>query len=166
MSGTSSIAAMKRRVFRALLCTLLFTSASFAQTSAPFPGWATKTAGADKKDYLGAWEGYLTDGDGSNPGQRRMNISLTITDNKIASGGQGNVMGEGTYKVSGGSGKLRRIDATGTSGQYQGKSYEGIFTVEGNTLKWCSGNPGKGRPTALRTNTGAGHFLMVLTRKQ
>ena len=158
----------------ALLGALLLTHHALAQsrTPPPFPGWANKTtpaAGAtstDNKDFLGEWEGYLADGDGSNPGQRRLNVTLSITKEKITSGGQGNMTGKGTYKVSGGEGKLRHIDATGTSGQYAGKHYEGIFTVEGNTLKWCSGNPGKGRPTALKTNTGAGHFLMVLTRKQ
>lgn len=152
-----------------LCCALLFCSlrhAALAQTPAPFPGWASKTAGAEnKKDYLGQWEGHVTDGDGSNPGQRRMNITLIITEEKITSGGQGNITGEGKYKVSGGSAKLRRLDATGTAGQYQGKLYEGIFTVEGDTLKWCAGNPGKGRPSALKTNTGAGHFLMVLKRQ-
>jgi uncharacterized protein (TIGR03067 family) len=149
-----------------LLVSLLLTHGAFAQTPAPFPGWTARTTGADKKDYLGEWDGYVTDGDGSNPGQRRMNIGLTIAENKITAGGQGNLMGDGTYKVSSGGAKFRRIDAKGTSGQYQGKLYEGIFAVEGNTLKWCSGNPGKGRPTALKTNTGAGHFLMVLTRKE
>ena len=96
---------------------------------------------------------------------RRMNITLNISGDKITSGGAGNI-GEGTYRVSAGSGNLKHIDATGTAGQYAGKQYEGVFTIDGNTLKWCSGNPGKGRPTALRTNTAAGHFLMVLTRKQ
>lgn len=146
------------------LLSLLLIGDSFAQAPTPFPGFAGKSAVADKKDFLGEWEGYVTDGDGSNPSQRRMNISLSIGENKITSSGAGNI-GEGTYKISGASGKLRRIDATGTAGQYQGKLYEGIFAVEGNTLKWCSGNPGKGRPTALKTSTGAGHFLMVLTRK-
>ena len=164
---------MKTLLPCALLGALLLTHQAFAQsrTPSPFPGWANKTtpvagsAATDNKDFLGQWEGFVTDGDGSNPGQRRMNISLTITADKITAGGQGNMMGEGTYKVSGSGGKLRHIDAKGTSGQYAGKQYEGIFTVEGNTLKWCSGNPEKGRPTALKTNTGAGHFLMVLTRK-
>ena len=58
------------------------------------------------------------------------------------------------------------IDTRGTAGQYTGKEYEGIFSVEGDTLRWCSGNPGKGRPATLKTNTGSGHFLMVLTRKK
>ena len=141
----------------ALLFSLLLITRAFAQT----PG----ATAANKKDYLGEWEGHVTDGDGSNPGQRRMNITLTITEKKIAAGGQGNMMGDGTYKVAGSGAKFRHIDAKGTSGQYQGKLYEGIFTVEGDTLKWCAGNPGKGRPAALKTDTRAGHFLMVLTRK-
>jgi uncharacterized protein (TIGR03067 family) len=156
------------------LLALLVSSAPAEQrtTPSPFPGWGAKTpapgataaGGSDKKDLLGQWEGFVSDGDGSNPSQRRMNITLNITADKITSSGAGNI-GEGTYRVSGGSGNLKHIDATGTAGQYSGKQYEGIFSIEGNTLKWCSGNPGKGRPTALRTNPGTGHFLMVLTRK-
>lgn len=112
---------------------------------------------------MGEWEGQMMDGDGSNPGQRRMNISLTITDKKItATGGRGEMMGDGTYKVSG-----RHLDATGTSGQYQGKKYLGLFSIEGDTLKWCSGNDrAKARPAALKTNVKDGHFLMVLARKK
>ena len=158
-------------VFLALLVHSVFAEPK--NTPSPFPGWGNKTApgaaatssGADKKDLVGTWEGAVVDGDGANPGQRRMNITLNIAADKITSSGAGNI-GEGTYRVSGGSGNLKHIDATGTAGQYAGKQYEGIFSIEGNTLKWCSGNPGKGRPNALRTNTGAGYFLMVLTRKQ
>lgn len=128
-------------------------------------GWppfihAQTTAG---KSLVGEWEGHVVEGDGSNQGQRRMNITLTITDKKItATGGQGQPMGDGTYRTSG-----RQIDATGTSRQYQGKTYPGIYSVEGDTLKWCSCNErSRTRPTALRTSTKDGHFLMVLTRKK
>ena len=126
---------------------------------------ATTVAAGDNRDIIGVWEGALVRDDGSNPGQRQMNMSLTITADKITSTGQG-TLGEGTYKIAGSRGKVRHIDATGTSGQYSGKHYEGIFTIEGNTLKWCSGNPGSPRPSELKTNPKSGSFLMVLTRKQ
>lgn len=116
-----------------------------------------------KDELLGEWEGHVVDGDGANAGQRRMNITLTIEPKRIVQHGSGG--GEGTYRVSGTSRKLAHIDSTGTSGQYTGKRYEGIYSLEGDTLKWCAANPGKGRPRELRTNTGAGHFLMVLKRK-
>lgn len=133
------------------LCAVMPSGLAHAQTTAA------------AKAIVGEWEGQMMDGDGSNPGQRRMNISLTITDKKItATGGQSQMMGDGTYRISG-----RHLDATGTSGQYQGKKYLGLFSIEGDTLKWCSGNDrARARPTALKTNTKDGHFLMVLTRKK
>jgi len=72
----------------------------------------------------------MANSDGSPHGQ----IRLVITGNEITAtnpqGGQ--VMGAGSYTISG-SGKLCRIDAEGTSGQFAGKAYEGIFSVEGKT---------------------------------
>jgi uncharacterized protein (TIGR03067 family) len=127
------------------------------------PSGPARAEAAADKSLVGEWEGHVVEGDGSNAGHRRMNIMLTITDKKIsATGGQGQPMGDGTYRVSG-----KHIDATGTSGQYQGRTYQGIFSIEGDTLKWCSCNErSRTRPTALRTSTKDGHFLMVLTRKK
>jgi uncharacterized protein (TIGR03067 family) len=114
-----------------------------------------------KKAILGTWSGYMTDGDGSRHGD----IKLEITEEKItASNPRGNaVMGAGTYKITG-----RRIDATGTEGQFAGKKYEGIFDLEGKTLKWCSANdnPRSQRPDKLQTNVQAGQFLMVLEKER
>jgi uncharacterized protein (TIGR03067 family) len=113
-----------------------------------------------KKQLLGTWDGYMADSDGSRHGD----IRLVITDDKVvASNPRGNAtMGAGTYKLSG-----RRIDATGTEGQFAGKKYEGIFDLDGKTLKWCSANdnPNSSRPSKLQTNTQAGQFLMVLEKK-
>lgn len=113
-----------------------------------------------KKLLLGTWDGFMADGDGSRHGD----IRLEITADKItASNPRGNAtMGAGTYKVSG-----RRIDATGTEGQFAGKKYEGIFELDGKTLKWCSANdnPRSQRPSKLQTNTQAGQFLMVLEKQ-
>lgn len=123
---------------------------------------ADKSAVKDevKKALLGTWDGYMADGDGSKHGE----IRLEITEDKItASNPQGNrVMGAGTYKISG-----KKIDATGTEGQFAGKKYEGIFDLDGKTLKWCSANdnPRSQRPDKLQTSPQEGQFLMVLEKK-
>ena len=113
-----------------------------------------------KKQLIGTWDGFMADSDGS----KRGDIRLVITTDKItASNPQGNrEMGAGTYKISG-----KRIDATGTEGQFAGKKYEGIFDLDSKTLKWCSANdnPNSTRPTRLQTNPQAGQFLMVLEKK-
>lgn len=163
---------------RATASLLLFLALMFAhpvvaqtQTPPPFPGWANKMnapsglAPASDKDLLGQWEGFVSEGDGTNPKQRMANITLTITDGHVNSTGAGTI-GEGTYRITGSADHLHHIDSVGAGGQYAGKRYEGIFTIDGNTLKWCAGDPGRGRPTMLRTNPMAGYFLMVLTRKQ
>ncbi|MGV3754119.1 MAG: TIGR03067 domain-containing protein [Verrucomicrobiota bacterium] len=121
---------------------------------------------AEQKKLMGVWQGAAVDGDGSKPGSTRAKISeLVITADKVtAKDGQGNSMGEGTYKL-GKSGNFLTIDNVATKGQLVGKSYQGILLLEGDNLKWCSNNPGQPRPTAFKT-TPPGAFLMVLTRKK
>ena len=118
-----------------------------------------------KKEILGTWEGFMANDDGSPHGP----IKLEITADTITASNPrgGSVMGAGTYKISSASNKLKRMDAKGTSGQFQGKSYEGVLTIEGKTLKWCSANdrPSSKRPNDLKTNVQAGQFLMVLEKK-
>jgi len=109
--------------------------------------------GDAKSRFLGTWEGYMADSDGSKHGD----IRLVITEDKItASNPQGNrEMGAGTYKLS-----SRRIDATGTEGQFAGKKYEGIFDLDGKTLRWCSANdnPRSQRPDKMRRIRRPGSF--------
>ncbi len=128
----------------------------------------TLSAHAQDKALIGTWEGWLVQGDGSQPSQRQGRITeLVITAAQISAKDGGNrSMGAGTYRT-GGTGAVRTIDATGTAGEPNGKAFQGIYQVSGDTLKWCSGNDkAKTRPTELKTNVGNGHFLMVLTRKK
>lgn len=107
----------------------------------------------------------MADSDGSRHGDIRLEITADTITASNPRGGQ--LMGAGTYKISSATNKLKRIDAKGTSGQFQGKSYEGVFTIEGKTLKWCSANdnPNSKRPNDLKTDVRAGQFLMVLEKK-
>jgi uncharacterized protein (TIGR03067 family) len=116
-----------------------------------------------KKEILGTWEGFMANDDGSPQGF----IKLEITEETITASNPrgGQIMGTGTYKISGVTNKTRRIDARGTSGQYKGKDYEGIFSIDGKTLKWCSANDRSKRPRDLKTDVRSGAFLMVLERK-
>ncbi|MEQ2007204.1 MAG: TIGR03067 domain-containing protein [Limisphaerales bacterium] len=125
------------------------------------------SAAAQDKALIGTWEGWLVNGDGSQTAQRQSRIGeMVITAAQISTkDGRGTSMGAGTYEV-GGAGTVKTIDATGTAGQPQGKSFQGIYQISGDTLKWCSGNDkARTRPTELKTNIGNGHFLMILTRK-
>lgn len=121
---------------------------------------------ADRRTLLGTWEGWVVEGTGASPSQRKMRVSeLVITPQQIsAKDGRGASLGVGTYRL-GTSGNLRTIDAVGTGGPTLNKRYLGIYVIEGSTLKWCSGSPGKIRPAAFQTHP-PDHFMMVLTRKQ
>lgn len=142
------------------LAKLLLTVATLTLLALP--------ASAQDKALIGTWEGWLVQGDGSQQSQRQSRISeMVITAAQITCKDGGNrSMGAGGYKV-GVAGAVKTIDATGTAGEPQGKSFQGIYQISGDTLKWCSGNDkAKTRPTELKTNVGNGHFLMILTRKK
>lgn len=111
---------------------------------------------------LGTWKGYMA----NSSGEPDSPIELEFTEDTVtARRFSGEVMGTGTYRVRG-SGKMR-IDVEGTTGEYEGKDYEGVISVEGNTLKWCStnDNPSAKRPREFQTDIQQNHFLMVLERE-
>ena len=120
----------------------------------------------ERQKLIGVWSGGVVEGDGSKEGSTRVVVSeLVITANRItAKDGRGASLGEGTYKL-GEMGGLKTIDATGTGGPTQSKSYAGIYKLEGDKLLWCSATPGKPRPTFFKSEPSNG-FLMIVTRKK
>ena len=71
---------------------------------------------------------------------------------------------EGTFKVDL-SKKPKQIDVTFTEGPDKGKTFLGIYEVEGDTYKNCIGMAGKDRPTEFTSKPGSGHVLEVLKRE-
>ena len=128
--------------------------------------WLVAEPGAElvfSDEDPGKWAGALVTSDGAEQGR----INLEITEELItATNPGGQLMGAGTYKIRAGE-KLMRIDTKGTAGQYEGKNYEGIISIEGKTLKWCSANdnPAAKRPTELKTDVQNYHFLMILEKQ-
>jgi uncharacterized protein (TIGR03067 family) len=137
-----------------LLCAALFSALSLAH--ADDAAW--------RKQLLGTWEGAVVSDEET--GARRATIrELTITMDKIsATDGDGRSLGEGSYKLAE-EGGLLTIDATGVNGPAMNQTMLGIWKLEGNTLRWCSANGGKPRPTEFKTRP-SGPYLMILTRKK
>lgn len=124
-------------------------------------------AGGGGNSLAGTWRGWVVDGRGENPNAGHMEMELRIEGNRMVARELGanrpqDGMGEGTYVVTG-SGNSGELDATGTTGQYDGNEYLGIYEIDGDTLRWCVGNRGRPRPRDFET--GRGNYLMIL-RKQ
>ncbi len=48
----------------------------------------------------------------------------------------------------------------------RGKTYLGIYSLSGNTLKWCSNSRSKRRPGELAHRPDKDEFLMILERER
>jgi uncharacterized protein (TIGR03067 family) len=54
----------------------------------------------------------------------------------------------------------------GTEGNLTGKEAQGIYLIQGDTLRICYTMPGKPRPTVFESHAGSGAYLMVWTRQK
>jgi uncharacterized protein (TIGR03067 family) len=68
---------------------------------------------------------------------------------------------QGTYKLDAGK-KPKAVDYTPNNG----KLHEGIYSLEGDTLKICGSEPGKPRPKEFATKADSGQTLMVMKREK
>ncbi len=118
----------------------------------------TSSAADDRKAILGVWKGTL-------PGEHFGDIELTITATKITGRNltSGRSLGEGTYEIDPSNGT---IDAHGIAAPFKGKLFVGLYSLEGDTLKWCSNGSTKKRPVDLVHRTEKDQFLMFLERQK
>lgn len=128
---------------------------------------STTRGNAENSRLSGIWRGWVVRGRGENPNEGEMEVELTVEGNRItgrelgtqrASGG----LGGGTFTMTG-NGNSGNLDADGTEGPQDGRSFMGIYELQGDTLRWCVSNRGRQRPTAMATDRG--NYLMIL-RKQ
>ena len=144
-----------RRVSLGIGALLLLTLVGHSAAQAP---------DAVQQNLLGTWTGWVVEGRGERPDRGPAKISeMVITRDLIRARDDRQSYGAGQYRLDARQ-NPGHLDAMGTEGQSRGKNYLGIFSLQGDTLYWCSANPGRPRPTELATRPGNGQFLMVLKR--
>ena len=91
-------------------------------------------------------------------------LSFTGKSFRIASK-DGKPLYAGTIRVDS-SAKPAAIDFEHTEGTLKGKTWKGIYALEGDTLKICdnAANLDKGRPATFEAKSGSGHVLITFTR--
>ena len=122
------------------------------------------TPAAPEQTLEGLWRGWVVHDDGSNPNAGHMQIEVPFEGNKVSAKEVGTQrapggLGSGTFAANLQTGF---IDAVGTEGPQADRQFLGIFQLQGDTLRWCSGNHRRARPTEYATNRG--NYLMVLRR--
>ncbi len=129
-----------------------------------------KNSGRDSNRSIpgGVWRGWVVNGRGETPNSGQMEIELTVEGNRITGRELGTRrapegIGGGTF-VSTGDGRTGNLDAEGTSGPQDGRSFLGIYEYDGEVLKWCVSNRGRQRPQTMATDRG--NYLMILRQEK
>ena len=124
--------------------------------STPLPAQAP--AGDARKSIVGTWSGGM-------PGEPKGSIELVITPTKVSgrNARTGKSLGEGTYELDP---VHKTIDAQGLEVPVRGRTYIGLYSLEGNTLRWCANSRSKKRPKDLVHRPDKDQWLMVLERQK
>jgi uncharacterized protein (TIGR03067 family) len=130
------------------------------------PGGKEGDKGPNDKDKLqGTWVGVEAERGGKNAGAEEIkDLKITVRGDRITLGGRGAGNREYAFKLDP-TQKPKTIDMTGQDGPEQGKTFRGIYSLEGDTLKLCLDDPDKERPTEFATKAGTTSLLAVLRRQ-
>ncbi len=110
-----------------------------------------------RKNLTGVWAGGVENGAQGHV----LTIKTDIVTCVRKRGDKVTDIGGGTVKLDL-SKKPWKMDGTGTLGKQQGRSYFGIYSLKGDTLRWCVNS--KQPPSEFKT--GNGNFFLVLKRQK
>jgi uncharacterized protein (TIGR03067 family) len=115
-----------------------------------------------QKKLQGTWAATKAERDGK-AADDLVGHRLSFTGNRFQIRSKdGKTLYEGTFRVDAKT-KPAAIDFEQTKGDLKGKSWKGIFALDGDTLTTCDNAPNldKGRPAAFEAKTGSGHVLIT-----
>lgn len=128
------------------------------------PAFAQEAEEAQKQ-LQGAWEATRAERDGK-AAEDVVGHRLSFTGNRFQiQSRDGKTLYEGTFRVDAKT-KPAAIDFEHTKGDLKGKSWKGIYALDGDTLTTCdnAGNLDKGRPAAFEAKTGSGDVFITFKR--
>jgi len=109
----------------------------------------------------GYWEVTAAEGAGLDADAKQ--LKLVFTGDKLAFSKGNKAVHEATYKVDP-SQKPRTIDITHVTGPQQGKTFRGIYELEGDQLKICWSGDGEKRSTEFAVKPKTTQALLTLKR--
>ena len=118
-----------------------------------------------QKDLQGAWTATKALSEGKTAGDV-IGHRLTFTGNRFQiKSRDGKSIWAGTVRLDA-SAKPTAIDFKHTDGLLKGKTWKGIYALDGDTLTICDNAPNldKGRPAALEAKSGSGYVLITFKR--
>jgi uncharacterized protein (TIGR03067 family) len=118
----------------------------------------------DLKQFEGTWKIVSVEQDGKKLADDSFkDIRMVVKGNQYAVKRGNRTAEQGTFKIDA-TKKPRTIDVTPTEGEGKGKTYHGIYEIQGDTARDCFAAPGKDRPTTFATKSGSGFVLRVYKR--
>jgi uncharacterized protein (TIGR03067 family) len=116
-----------------------------------------------KTELEGTWELVSLERDGTEVKPQK-DTRASFTGEKFTIQVGDKVIAEGTFKADAKQ-KPKATDATYSEGPDKGKSFKGIYQIDGDTLKFCrAGSPDQKRPTEFKTNVGSDGVASVYRR--
>lgn len=126
--------------------------------------WAADSP-TERQRLIGTWKGFAVEGHGENPDRGPVKLELRIAEKTMKG-----LEFKGKNVVDHGEGEFaldlkqspKHLDAWKANERGRKQNYVGIYTLEGDTLKWCV-SPQKARPETFETKKG--QFLLILKRQ-
>jgi uncharacterized protein (TIGR03067 family) len=128
------------------------------------PAVARPAEGAVEK-LQGTWTTAKAERDGKAAGDV-VGHRLSFTGNRFQIRSEdGKLLYGGTFRVDT-SAKPATFDFEHTEGPLKGRTWKGIYTLDGDTLTTCDNgpNPDKGRPAAFEAKAGSGYIVITFRR--
>jgi uncharacterized protein (TIGR03067 family) len=124
---------------------------------------AADDAKSDLEALQGTWELSSFERDGKAVKLEEV-TKVTFTDEKFVVKRGDEVVAAGTFKLDP-SKKPKACETSYTEGPDKGKTFKGIYQIEGDTEKFCrAGLPSGERPTEFKTKPDSGQVLSVYKR--